>query len=53
VDEYDNGLIKKHEKTRKDKEDDRTRHMLDLHAQTGAVFLTVALPPPSARSPRK
>ena len=27
VDEYDRGLIKKHEKTRKDKEDDRTRHM--------------------------
>jgi uncharacterized protein (DUF1015 family) len=40
VDEYDSGLIKKHEKTRKDKEDDRTRHMLDLRAQTGVVFLT-------------
>jgi len=40
VDEYENGLIKKHEKTRKDKEDDRTRHMLDLRAQTGVVFLT-------------
>ena len=34
------GLIKKHEKTRKDKEDDRTRHMLELRAQTGVVFLT-------------
>jgi uncharacterized protein (DUF1015 family) len=40
LDEYNQGLIKKHEKTRKDKEDDRTRHMLDLRAQTGIVFLT-------------
>lgn len=40
VDEYDNDLIKKHEKTRPDKEDDRTRHILTLRAQTGPVFLT-------------
>ena len=40
VEEYDTGLIKKHEKTRKDKEDDRTRHMVELRAQTGVVFLT-------------
>ena len=40
VDEYDRGLIKKHEKTRKDKEDDRTRHITELRAQTGLVFLT-------------
>ncbi len=40
LDEYDAGLIKKHEKTRRDKEDDRTRHMLELRAQTGIVFLT-------------
>src|SRR5215472_19157809 len=40
VDEYDRGLIKKHENTRKDKEDDRTRHMVELRAQTGVVFLT-------------
>jgi len=40
VDEYDRGLIKKHEKTRKDKEDDRTRHIRELGAQTGVVFLT-------------
>jgi len=39
LDEYDHGLIKKHERTRKDKEDDRTRHMLALGAQTGPVFL--------------
>jgi uncharacterized protein (DUF1015 family) len=40
IDEYDSGLIKKHEKTRPDKEDDRTRHMLAIGAQTGPVFLT-------------
>jgi uncharacterized protein (DUF1015 family) len=40
VDEYDNDLIRKHERTRPDKEDDRTRHMITLRAQTGVVFLT-------------
>ena len=40
VDEYDGDVILKHEKTRKDKEDDRTRHIVDLRAQTGPVFLT-------------
>jgi uncharacterized protein (DUF1015 family) len=40
LDEYDRGLIKKHEHTRRDKEDDRTRHMVELRAQTGVVFLT-------------
>ena len=40
IDEYDHDLIKKHEKTRPDKEDDRTRHMLAIGAQTGPVFLT-------------
>jgi uncharacterized protein (DUF1015 family) len=40
IDEYDNDLIKKHERTRKDKEDDRTRHLLTIGAQTGLVFLT-------------
>src|SRR5262249_8125919 len=39
-DEYDADIIKKHERTRRDKEDDRTRHMLALGAQTGPVFLT-------------
>src|SRR5205823_6496724 len=38
--EYDTGVIKKHERTRRDKEDDRTRHMIALGAQTGPVFLT-------------
>lgn len=40
VDEYDSDIIRKHERTRKDKEDDRTRHILALRAQTGPVFLT-------------
>ena len=40
IDEYDEGTIRKHERTRRDKEDDRTRHMLMLRAQTGPVFLT-------------
>ena len=40
VDEYDDNTIRKHERTRRDKEDDRTRHMLTLSAQTGPVFLT-------------
>jgi uncharacterized protein (DUF1015 family) len=40
VDEYERGAIKKHELTRVDKEDDRTRHIVALRAQTGPVFLT-------------
>jgi uncharacterized protein (DUF1015 family) len=40
VDEYDNDSIRKHERTRPDKVEDRTRHMLVLKAQTGPVFLT-------------
>ena len=40
LDEYESDVIKKHEKTRPDKEDDRTRHMLAIGAQTGPVFLT-------------
>ena len=40
IDEYDRDVIKKHERTRRDKEDDRTRHMTALGAQTGPVFLT-------------
>lgn len=40
VDEYDRDKIKKHEKTRREKEDDRTRHIVTLRAQTGPVFLT-------------
>ena len=40
VDDYDQDIIKKHEKTRQAKEDDRTRHILATQAQTGPVFLT-------------
>jgi uncharacterized protein (DUF1015 family) len=40
VDDYDADLIKKHEKTRKDKEDDRTRLIDTLGANTSPVFLT-------------
>ena len=40
VDEYQSGIIKKHELTRPDKEDDRTRHILSTGAQTGPIFLT-------------
>jgi uncharacterized protein (DUF1015 family) len=37
--DYLAGIIKKHEFTRPDKEDDRVRHMEALEAQTGPVFL--------------
>lgn len=40
TEEYDKGVIKKHELTRKDKEDDRTRHVETMRATTGPVFLT-------------
>jgi len=40
TDEYDQGLIKKHELTRPDKEQDRVDHIATLNAQTGLVFLT-------------
>jgi hypothetical protein len=38
--EYNSGVIKKHEKTRADKEDDRTRHVMTLRSHTGPAFLT-------------
>lgn len=38
--EYIDGIIKKHEFTRPDKEDDRVRHIETLNSQTGPVFLT-------------
>ncbi len=40
VDDYEKDVIKKHEKTRKVKEDDRTNHIITTEAQTGPVFLT-------------
>ncbi|MCQ2513296.1 MAG: DUF1015 family protein [Lachnospiraceae bacterium] len=39
VDDYLNNVIKRHEYTRQEKEDDRTRHIDICSAQTGLVFL--------------
>ena len=40
VDDYDSDVIRKHEKTRRDKEDDRVRHLLAQSAHAEPVFLT-------------
>ncbi len=40
VQDYDQDIVRKHERTRQEKEDDRTRHISSIRAQTGAVFLT-------------
>ena len=40
IEDYEKDIIKKHEKTRRDKEDDRTRLIGTLNANTGPVFLT-------------
>ncbi len=40
AEDYDADRIKKHEFTRKDKEEDRTKHVSTLNANTGPVFLT-------------
>jgi uncharacterized protein (DUF1015 family) len=40
IDDYEQDIIKKHERTRPDKEDDRTRHVLSLEANAEPVFLT-------------
>ena len=40
TEDYLAGVLKQHEKTRKDKEDDRTRHIETLAAHTGPAFLT-------------
>ena len=42
AEEYESGIIKRHEKTRADKETDRTRHILAVRGHTGPVFLTYA-----------
>lgn len=39
IDDYVNGVIKKHENTRADKEEDRIRHVDACSAQTGPIFL--------------
>ncbi|MBT4530485.1 MAG: DUF1015 domain-containing protein [Phycisphaerae bacterium] len=45
VGDYKNNLIRKHEKTRKVKEDDRTNHVLGIRANSGPVFLTYRAQP--------
>ena len=40
IDDYLKGIIKKHENTRKDKEQDRTNHIDTTNANTGPIFLT-------------
>ena len=40
IEDYEQDVIKKHERTRPDKEDDRTRHVLTLNAHAEPVFLT-------------
>lgn len=39
IEDYEKNIIRRHEKTRADKEDDRTRHVQVLGANTGPVFL--------------
>ena len=39
IDDYANGVIKKHENTRAEKEQDRIRHVDTCNAQTGPIFL--------------
>lgn len=39
IDDYVNGVIKKHENTREEKELDRIRHVDTVNAQTGPIFL--------------
>jgi uncharacterized protein (DUF1015 family) len=45
VHEYADDIIKKHELTRKDKEDDRTRHVRVTNAHSGPIFLTYRAAP--------
>lgn len=40
AEDYENGAIVRHEKTRPDKQEDRTRHIESLKANAGPVFLT-------------
>lgn len=39
AEDYENNIVKKHEKTREDKEQDRIRHIQACKAQTGPIFL--------------
>jgi uncharacterized protein (DUF1015 family) len=53
VDDYERDVIRKHEKTRQDKEDDRTRHVLTLEAHAEPVFLTYRTRPAIDRLSRE
>ncbi len=44
TEEYEQNLIKKHERTLQKKEDDRTRHVATLQANAGPIFLMVRAP---------
>lgn len=50
--EYERGVIKTHETTRRDKEDDRTRHIEQLNANTEPVFIAFRDDPHLARMAR-
>ena len=45
IDDYQNNIIKKHENTRADKEEDRIRHVDTMEAQTGPIFLAYRFSP--------
>jgi uncharacterized protein (DUF1015 family) len=49
IDEYEHNIVRKHENTRLDKENDRLRHMEALSAQSGKVFLVHRDSPKVAR----
>jgi uncharacterized protein (DUF1015 family) len=53
VDDYVGGHVKRHEFTRRDKEDDRTRHIDVVGAHTGPVFLTCRAEPSVAALQRR
>ena len=40
IDDYLNNIVKKHEETRKDKEQDRINHVKYCNANTGPIFMT-------------
>ena len=44
IDDYMNGVVKKHELTREDKEQDRIRHVDTCDANTGPIFLACRYP---------
>jgi uncharacterized protein (DUF1015 family) len=53
VPEYEKNIVRKHEHTRPDKENDRVRHMQALKAQSGKVFLVHRDSPVVARELRR